>query len=251
MAKIGVVAVPFIRSIDEHMFMIDTIASLQANQTEHELDLIAVVNKLDDGGLSLSWLNEHFHCVLLNDENNLAKAWNKGMQLAFSRGADYCLVINLDLIFHPKFIDNLVAHARCFPEAVMWSGRAHPTQATLDQAPLAADPRPGVEFCAFMVDQRLRELVGPFDETFRPAYHEDADMAYRIGLKNLATVSTSAATYFHFESVTLQCAMMANARDVTQSICVGVARTRKLYERKWGGPPGEERFRSPFNQILL
>ncbi len=248
MTKISVVAVPFIRSIDEHIFMVETLASLRANNTLHELEFIAIVNKADGSDCSLTWIHENFDYVEINDENNLARAWNRGIRAAFAGGADYCLVINLDVVFHPQFIENLVAYATCNPEPVIWSGQAHPDQSSLKSASLEGEPRRGVDFCAFMVDRRLSQLVGPFDESFSPAYHEDADMVYRVALRNLTTASTPAATYFHFESVTLQCAIMANARNFTKAIFDGVKRTRKLYEQKWGGPPGEEKYRDPFNQ---
>jgi len=249
MAKVAVVTVPFIRNFDQYLFMVETVASLRRNRTEHELDLIAIVNRIEDNRQAESWIEKNFDYAEANDRNIVARAWNKGIKIGFSRGASYCLVINLDITFHSSFVQNLVSFAQAQPDAIAWSGESWNNLLTLESAPLVGEANKGLEFCAFLVDQRLPNLVGPFDEDFEPAYHEDADMAYRVSLKGLTMLRTPTAPFFHFENITYQSAIMQCDEPYIEKFKNSVEATRGLYERKWGGPPGQELFRIPYNGV--
>jgi GT2 family glycosyltransferase len=249
MAKVAVVTVPFIRNFDQYLFMVETVESLRRNSTEHELDLIAIVNKIESNQQAERWIEKNFDYTEVNDRNIVARAWNKGIETGFSRGASYCLVINLDITFHSLFVQNLISFAQAQPEAIAWSGQSWNNLLTLEAAPLVGEPINGIEFCAFLIDKRLREVVGLVDEIFEPAYHEDADMAYRVGLKGLTMLRTPSAPFFHFENITYQSAIMQCDEPYIEKFKNSVEGTRSLYERKWGGPPGQELFRVPYNRV--
>lgn len=248
MEKIAVVAVPFIRNFDQYLFMVETLQSLRRNRTDHTLDLIAIINKIEDNQQAERWIESNFDYHEHNDQNIVARAWNKGIEIGFARGATYCLVINLDITFHSLFIHNLVECARSYPDAIAWSGQSRKKLSTLESDPLDGEPIEGLEFCAFMIDRRLPEVVGPFDEIFKPAYHEDADMAYRVGLQGLTMLRTPKAPFFHFENITYQSAIMLRDEEYIERFKSAVDGTQKLYEEKWGGPPGSEQFRVPYNK---
>jgi hypothetical protein len=249
MEKIAVVAVPFIRNFDQYLFMVETVQSLRRNRTEHTLDLIAIINQIEDNEQAQRWIESNFDYHEYNDQNIVARAWNRGIEVGFTRGATYCLVINLDMAFHPLFVQNLVECAKRYPDAIAWSGQSQKKLSTLESVPMDGDPDQGLEFCAFLVDQRLPKVVGPFDEIFRPAYHEDADMAYRVGLQGLTMLRTPAAPFFHFENITYQSAIMLQDELYIDKFKGAVDGTQKLYAEKWGGPPGNERFTVPYNKI--
>lgn len=246
MAIIAVVAVPFIRSEDHVLFMESTMQSLRACRTTHTLDTIAIINQVNPATKARDWINRHFDYVEDNDVNILARAWNKGMMRGFERGADYCLIINLDLLFHPAHTENLIQFAVENPAAVIWSGETWPEEATLAQATLDGPPRDGMHGCAFLVDRRLLELVGPFDEGFDPAYFEDADIVYRAKLSHLPVRRTPAARFYHYENITLQTALLNREVPFVSSFRRAADRNAQRYIDKWGGMPGEEKFLTPF-----
>jgi GT2 family glycosyltransferase len=224
-----------------------TINSLKSNQTSHALDLIAIVNGLHGNDTAAAWIKKNFNQVEDNDVNILARAWNKGIRLAFERGADYCLVINLDLLFHPKFLDNLIAFAQSHPEAIAWSGMLGTEKDVLQAVPVGTEVFPVVSFCAFLIDRRLLEAVGPFDEQFSPAYFEDSDMVYRIKLRGLKLLTTASALFHHFESVTLQSAIFKTEFQYVKTFSDSVKINEARFVRKWGGVPGSEQYQVPYD----
>ena len=250
MARIAVVAVPFIRSADAHLFMEGTMQSLARCRTSHTLDRIAIINDAGSDPRTRRWIETHFEYVEDNDSNILARAWNKGIRLGFARGADYCLVINLDLLFHPDYLDNLVAFAEREPDALIWSGREWEEEATLNRADLTGPAISGGDFSAFLVDRRLFDLVGCFDESFAPAYFEDEDMRRRVNLHGFQLRGTPAARLYHFGSVTITSALASAIAtgEIAQVRSFEVARrsAERHYIRKWGGLPGQETCAQPF-----
>jgi len=102
---------------------------------EHTIDRIAVSSAYDHGIDELGVFSDLFDCWIESDRNVLASSWNRGIDLAFERGNDYALVINLDLAFHPKFLMNIIQGAQNYPDAIVWSGSSWPEEATLLNAP--------------------------------------------------------------------------------------------------------------------
>ena len=251
MVKIAVVCVPYTPNRESFLLMEQTMSSLLRCKTSHTLDLIAIINKGSEDIEFKNWLTHTFNHYEYNNENSLALAWNKGIKLGFSRSADYCLVINLDLLFHESYIENLIAFAKSTPEAIMWSGCDWPDDETLQSADLSGEPSRDVPYSAFLIDKRLFEIVGEFDEIFKPAYHEDSDMNYRIRLKNHITLKSPSAACFHYATTTILSAAMNNDEEELRKIEAAVSFTNSLYLQKWGGSPGEEKYPYPYNRPLL
>lgn len=249
MSRIGVVSVPFILYPYHHVFMVQTYLSLmQIANDGHTLDYIAIVNAFRASEEDFSWLKSSLDLVVVNDKNNLARAWNKGIKLAFERGADYALVINLDLVFHSQFLVNILDFARKTPEAILWSGRPWSDQATLESEPLEQGSDDTADMSCFMIDKRLFEKVGEFDEIFEPAYHEDKDMLYRIKIAGQKTKRSLAARYFHIDRTTLKGATLNNDEAFLATTRVQMDISMERYGEKWGGLPGSEKFTKPYNK---
>lgn len=82
-----------------------------------------------------------------------------------------------------------------------------------------------------------------FDESFYPAYFEDRDYFYRLKLSNSKLVENSFLNPSKFiNSATIS----ENGGD--PSVNKNFHRLGVLFMEKWGGPPGNEIFSSPFNQ---
>ncbi|NDC37803.1 MAG: hypothetical protein EBZ48_07090, partial [Proteobacteria bacterium] len=202
--KIGVVTAAYITTETHFLFAAQTMLSLFSLKSSHALYPVVTVNACSTGPSHLDWFKQSFDLFLINDRNNLARAWNRGINACLEASCDYILVINLDLTFHPLFLDNLIAFAAARPDALIWSGTPWGEQSSLEQAPLTGEAATDFDASCFLCDRRLIETVGYFDEQFEPAYHEDKDMIYRIKIAGCATLSTPSARYFHLGQVTLK-----------------------------------------------
>ncbi len=248
MSKVAAVAVPYILGETHFVLMVQTLLSLLAMKHEHELDIIAVVNRFDGPDPDYEWLVRSCDLVERNDKNCLARAWNKGIRHAFERGAEYALVCNLDLLFHPRYLAELVEFARREPEHFIWGGTDYPDPKTLENAPLDAEPAAKASFDCFLIDRKLFERVGEFDEQFEPAYHEDSDMLYRIKLANGTIKNTGAARYHHFDRITIKGAKIEGRQEFLDELRAMMNLSMARYETKWGGLPGKERFITPYGK---
>ncbi len=136
-------------------------------------------------------------------ELSLAAAWNRGIEAALSWGADWVLVANDDVIFHPCTLDHLVerAAARAYgflcPADVKKELGLGPED--LANLPNSADgeDRQATDYACFLLSPALFREIGPFDENFRPAYFEDSDYNLRLGLAGKPGMLTTYAPFFH------------------------------------------------------
>lgn len=247
MAKVAILCVPFIRYDFHTIFAMQTMISINSQQTSHEIDRIAIVNSARQEPNDLNWIRESFNFVSINDRNCLSRAWNKGIDIAFLRDADYVLAINLDVVLHPKCVENLV---ECFlqnPDVLVCSASVWENQESLLDAPLDNLITSSAHFSCFMFDKRLIEKVGYFDEAFQPAYHEDSDMIYRLQLGKYKFITTSSAKFYHLDRVTLKGAMINDDQEFLLSTRKAMDDCMEYYTKKWGGLPTKEIFKTPFN----
>lgn len=90
------------------------------------------------------------------------------------------------------------------------------------------------------------QLVGPFDDGFWPAYCEDTDYLYRMGLRGLPSPREN-GTSWPFVEVQASCpqgdAHALRAGLVPPDV---PARSNDRYVAKWGGPQGAEQFTHPW-----
>jgi GT2 family glycosyltransferase len=251
MTRLALVVVPFFLA-ERHLRLAGEM--LASVKTRYPLDTLAMINAFRSEA-DLAWLREKFAHVEPNDRNNLSRAWNKGIRLAFERGADYVIVANADLVFHPLCIDNLVACAQAEPDAVIWSTARWHDPITFERARL--EPRSVFDFdwSCFMVDRRLFAEVGEFDEGFNPAYFEDLDMTRRIILANRRSARCRAALILHREAGTIR-GLIDCADDEVPGAVEFLKRLRGFldvnearYARKWGGGQSRETFTVPFNGL--
>ena len=248
MSQVSVVAVPYIRYDYHAQFMVETIRSLYANKSDHPLHSIAVVNSFNADRGYLDWIHGNFSEVHFNDRNNLARAWNVGIRRALERNSDYILIINLDLLFHPEFVNNLLSFAQEHREAIIWSGIDWNDSKTLEQAPLEGELSGSVNSACFLIDRRLTERVGEFDEVFEPAYLEDRDMLYRVKLAGEKVLATPKARFHHIKKITIQGAFANLDRDLLKSLDDSLKANDQRYILKWGGAPDQERYTSPYGK---
>lgn len=173
------------------------------------------------------------------------KSWNYGLNYAKDKGYDYTIVINNDILFHPKCIKNLVERISkgdvIMVTAMDVRGQMPPEN--LFTAPESQLPESeGPNFSAYMVRNDIfLDKIGEADEAFAPAYFEDNDIHYRIRKAGEKAIVYPPAMFYHFGSQT--------QNSVPGGMCNGIMfhKNRNYYISKWGGIPSQERFSNPFN----
>ena len=249
MVHIALVTVPFFVTEHHRALAARTFESIQ---TSHDLEIISIINQVRAPSDEL-WLRERCAVVERNDVNILARAWNKGIRLGLERGASHVIVSNLDIRFHPWCIDNLVEAAQRNPDTLVFSPFLWNDPYTFSRAKLEPRCSRGLHWSCFMVDQRLFSAVGEFDEKFRPAYLEDADMVRRMSLKQFSGLTCRAATVLNDGRGTikgmLSCeqSQLEQCAQILTALRADISRNDERYARKWGGAPGSERFAAPFD----
>lgn len=91
---------------------------------------------------------------------------------------------------------------------------------------------------------RTLATIGPFDEGFWPAYSEDTDYLYRMGLHDVPSPRENGRFFPRVFGVDMH--------DHGHGLMVARARPNwtwldERYRAKWGGPQGAERFRTPWD----
>ncbi len=101
------------------------------------------------------------------------------------------------------------------------------------------------DFSGFMINKECWDKVGEFDVGFYPAYFEDNDYHHRIKIAGLKAICYPQAIYYHFGSATTNEAFGPGKKAVTGT---DFEKCRAYYNKKWGGLPGSETYKTPFNK---
>jgi GT2 family glycosyltransferase len=239
--KIALVSAIYFKTERQIYFAEETLKSIRS--ADHQLDIIGVVNYATPE--SRTRIATHYTTIIDNDKNNLSRAWNKGIELAWQRKADYVLLTNLDIIFRPDTIDNLVAAAQSTPDAVMWSTRNIQQVHELLSTPVSNKIDPGAHFSCFMIDRKFCSRIGDFDERFEPAYFEDSDITRRILLAEQRLVICNASMVSHYGGATINGFFFDNNQEELHRIDQAIKTNEGRYIEKWGGLPGKETLTVP------
>lgn len=103
----------------------------------------------------------------------------------------------------------------------------------------------GSVFSFFLSHSSILDIVGPFDESFYPAYFEDVDYHRRLALMGLEVFHVRVLKLNHAGSSTIK---EQEKRGKIEEHHASFRKNRSYYIRKWGGLPGEEKYTKPFNK---
>jgi GT2 family glycosyltransferase len=193
--------------------------------------------------------------VIENPDNNVSMAWNRAIDTLLKQGCEYVIVPNLDIVFRSTLVDNLVHFAEDHKDGILiWTALPWNDLPTLEQANETPEFPETPHFSCFMVDARLFDIVGQFDENFRPAYNEDLDMHWRIVLAGYRAVGFEGARFFHYGSRTIK-----SDPRLEEENHISHDRNNKYFARKWGYKPAtaadpfltEQMYRTPFDRGWL
>lgn len=221
----------------------------------HSLELKAMIDSLDPGRHELTvYLHLHSqkpavvamcHELALRrnvrlfewgENRGLAKSFNDTLLHGFGSGADYVVNANDDSLWGEGDLGRMIDFATDHPEyyAVQAVGE-HSTQGRVEHS-----------YSAVLFQRRILRDVGMFDENFVPAYFEDCDYGYRAALVGHRMGTCEQTSVYHLGSGTLEHDPVF--REAHDALFIG---NRDYYLRKWGGLPGQERYKTPFNVAWL
>lgn len=164
----------------------------------------------------------------------VASSWNLGCRHAFADGADYATITSTSVRFTPDGGTAVARTADFCVENTQW--------------------RWGFEsMCGWHLITFTRWLfdeVGWFDDRFYPAYFEDSDMIWRLRCAGILEQSGQPRWDRRLPWIpTLNYPSIDTAHTIKNTdITVDLMSLLEYYERKWGGPPGEELWTKPFNR---
>ena len=246
--KIAICPTVYVTNAEHMKYACEALDSfVEAQRGEHYIYIDLFVNSCKPEFLG-ELEGKYAQSVTINPYNCLAASWNQAIFSSLARGCDYCIIPNLDVIVSRDAVINLVKFANKNSDAVMWSGYCnnHPHADKPDSdyvvAPFGMNNYDTYAF--FMVNERLFERVGMFDQHYRPAYGEDVDMEYRIHLAKQKHMVCRSAEFYHHESITLK---YMDDENMKQSIKRQDTPAIQWFNKKWGGNPRHQVFKHPFN----
>lgn len=175
--------------------------------------------------------------IIYNPNQNLgvAGSWNFGIN--FYKNSDYLLILNDDIVIShdqlKRIQDNLLTKKFWLATGnFLWS------MFTLSKE---------------CWEYFLNKDGYVFDANFYPAYFEDNDMHYRIGLAYL-NLHNKKLIYpnddWHVGSVEMNPEIFRNSMTIKKDSTLNnnFNKNENYYKIKWGGSPGHEQFLTPFNR---
>ncbi len=198
--------------------------------------------------------------IIYNDSNvGCAGSWNQGIKMSLENyDPDYIVVLNNDIILHPAAIDNMIKVIKNEGHALVSAFDSCreceiPMRIKVLPIPVRHFLVDYPEFSCYTLnvsainklaefEKGVHEYPGLFDQKFYPAYFEDNDFHYRLKLNKMRAVKTNSALYYHFGSRTIK-----ENKDVGIISNTYFLTNKQYYIEKWGGKPGHELYKTPFN----
>lgn len=178
---------------------------------------------MDNGHQGITDKVQHENITVIENDTPecVARCWNRLCTMIYNDGCRFPLIMNDDIYWGRQerqlqiFLENNI-DARNYdiylPEHHEWS--------------------------AFILPQETYKKIGPFDETFSPAYFEDRDYEKRLGIAGMKILRTN-----FFDSKVFR---NSQSHHKDHSLLDNSLINREYYLKKWGGEPGKETFSHPF-----
>ena len=153
-----------------------------------------------------------------NDYGGVSESWNRLMRKAWMNAFTHVLMLNDDVILQ-KGEEEILAIINKYPNSFQVCKPIH-------------------NWSSFILPVEVYNQLGPFDERFKKCFFEDNDYHYRLQLRNIHINYT--------EDLNPQ--VYRNSQTIEKNpLLGGYIENRDFYVKKWGGLPGSETFKIPFN----
>lgn len=173
---------------------------------------------VDNGHQQITTTASNQKVLTMPHNLGVSGSWNLLCQTLFAKGYTHVALLNDDII---------------------WRKTADEIEEYIDANPNDFYLGLGT-WCLFVIPLTTWEKVGKFDEQFFPAYFEDNDYCLRMrneGLKRDMSPFFNPEVFRNSQTI---------AKDPTLN--GNFDRNRQLFMDKWGGSPGNETYKTPYNK---
>lgn len=176
-----------------------------------------------------------------NENRGLAKSWNEGILSAITSSKDIILVLNDDVEFIEDGFDLWVDYILENDDSGLIFITGEEPQ---DDGTVITRQQ---NFACFYIGQQAIELVGAFDENFKPAYFEDYDYICRAQLAGIKASVDSRSLCRHRRSSTIK-----NDSEIREKLSDFWGANCQYFIKKWGcEEPGSGCYSNPFNDSSI
>ncbi len=241
--KIGLVTIGY--ALPEATRKLLTSAVSHKHEVEYHLFLHSEDAKLEEVAIE--------HVIAFSDfvydykcNRGLSRSWNEGVINAYRLAprttksnkpdspCDVVIVVNDDCSFGEGDLDRLAEYAVEHREQYMVGAWGYNLRHSREE---------NIEFSCFAINPIALEVVGAFDENVYPIYFEDCDYSYRARLLGMTAGVCMDTRVQHGGSATLYTDEQRMEKNHTTFIG-----NQDYYSAKWGGEPGQERYKTPFGK---
>lgn len=199
-----------------------------------------LLKSLDSKDLSYVYI-----CPNWVDNKGVSKGWNAGILNCEDALCTHVLVLNDDVLMSPGSVDILANRLDRNDGCILATGRNNKSLPGCSPENFhefrGDNEAESPDYSCFMIrPEEYLNKVGFFDENFSPAYFEDNDSHYRINLSGHVAMNVGMAPIYHYSS-------MSRLKPITNVTHDGFVKNREYYVSKWGGTPGQETFKTPYN----
>lgn len=211
-------------------------------KTRYPYQLLLINDRSSDGTKEYfdRLKNERENTIVIHNPptDSLSGVWNLGIVTAFRDSeCEYCLVINNDILFHPKCIDNLVDFAELYPDWAVPTAAHIPRESNPNaifnySLPNKLEIRRFMSFGCFLFTRLAIEQVGLFDENYKMFRVEDCDYRMRIVKTKAKSAGLTTALIYHFVGGAPKC----ETDEWRRKLKAQILENRKYFKQKFGFP---------------
>jgi GT2 family glycosyltransferase len=169
---------------------------------------------------------------------SLASCWNSGIAILRSISPSPILIMNNDIEIKPWTYRVLREQGKPFVTGVSVSTREQ-YDVGEPEKPIVASPHP--DFSCFMIRSEVHYMIGPFDESYYPAYCEDLD--YHVRMHRAGITAESIPLPFYHERSS---ALKNSSREEASLMRRGADANRERFRKKYGCLPGTQEYQDLF-----
>lgn len=188
-----------------------------------DLDRVLIIDNSPDG-----FMRHHAHpyanVVSCPDNMGVARAWNMGIKFMREKGAEILWIVSSGLKFKHGFYEDVLLNG---------NGKNSEFGLLTNQA-----------WRCIGIGTHTFDVCGKFDENFYPGYYEDNDFLYRMKIAKIHDPSSE----IMLPKINVDAEVIEPAHVRTRGLAkINMRELVNYYYFKWGGFPGTETYRHPWN----